>query len=435
MPGGPGYQPGAVPGRRGMGAAGCYHATGAPGRAIVAVRLIGAALGDPYDPHSVSGVPRHLFDALERRYPLAGRVDAALRPWQRYAVALVTFHPVRARWKERFWKNDLAFGLQSRNGCVGRARLGAPGDVVFQVHALFRTTGAPYVLYVDNTHHQSVEGWPLWNPLGDRDLASWYGEETAIYRDALHLFTMSAAAATSLTTFYGIPTGRVSTVGGGANFAALPPCGDAERAPTILFVGKDYPRKGGHVLTAAFAQVRRRLPDARLQIVGSAEAEPGPGIAILGRVNDRRALADLYARARVFCLPSLFEPYGLALVEAMAFGLPCVGTRVGGIPDVVVDGETGLLVPPDDPDRLAAALYDLLADPARAARYGAAGRRRVEEQLTWDRVVERMAPVLERLGVPPHMAAPARAIGVGHTHAPHADAPEAVGCAEGEMGL
>jgi len=401
---------------------------------IVAVRLVGAALGDPYDPHSVSGVPHHLFDALERRYPLAGRVDAALRPWQRYAVALATFHPVRARWKERFWKNDRAFGLQSRNGRVGLARVGAPGDVVFQVHALFRTTGAPYVLYVDNTHHQSVEGWPLWNPLGGRALAAWYAEETAIYRDALHLFTMSAAAAASLTTFYGIPPARVSVVGGGANFAALPTVADAERAPTILFVGKDYPRKGGHVLTDAFAQVRRRLPAARLQIVGSAEAAPGPGIAILGRVNDRRALADLYARARVFCLPSLFEPYGLALVEAMAFGLPCVGTRVGGIPDVVVDGETGLLVPPDDPDRLAAALYDLLADPARAARYGAAGRRRVEERLTWDRVVERMAPTLERLGVRPCGDAPEGSPGTGHTNARRADAPVAVGRAEGEVG-
>ncbi len=361
------------------------------------IRLAGAALGDPNSPHSVSGVPRYLFDALEERYPMDGRVNAALRPWQRYSVALATFHPSRGRWKERFWKNNLAFRLQSRNGRVGLAQLGASYDLVVQIHALFRITGKPYVLYVDNTHHQSVEGWPDWNPLHDHELKAWYEEETAIYRSALHIFTMSHAATYSLTHFYGIPATRVSTVGGGANFSELPQLGDEEREPTILFVGKDFPRKGGEVLTVAFAQVRKRLPTARLQIVGSDDATPGPGIEIIGRLEDRQALSRLYAQASVFCLPSLFEPYGLALIEAMTFGLPCVGTSVGGIPDIIIDGETGTLVSPSDPDALAEALYWFLASPSLAAKFGAAGRRRVEEYLTWERVVQRMIPVLDQL--------------------------------------
>lgn len=365
------------------------------------VRFVGAALGDPYNPHTVSGVPRHLFDALERRYPMAGRVNAALRPWQHYSVALSTFHPSRGRWRERFWKNELAFQLQSRNGRAGLAQIAVPYTAVIQVHALFRTTDVPYMVYVDNTHRQTMEGWPTWNPLRGRALARWLAEEHAIYERAVHLFTMGKPAAESLRAEYGIPPERVTNVGGGANFTTLPPRVETVREPTILFVGKDWRRKGGEVLIEAFQLVRAQFPGARLQIVGTTEPAAGPGIEVLGRVNDRDRLAELYARASIFCLPSHFDPFPLVLMEAMASGLPCVASAVCGIPEIVADGETGLLVPPGDAPRLAATLLRLLTDPAAARALGHAGRTRIEQQLSWERVVERMAPVLDGLGSSP----------------------------------
>jgi alpha-maltose-1-phosphate synthase len=113
-------------------------------------------------------------------------------------------------------------------------------------------------------------------------------------------------------------------------------------------------------------------------------------------VADRDALADLYARASVYCLPSRFEPYGLSVLEAMAHELPCVVTGVGALPEIVLEGETGAVVPPDDAGTLAAALNRLLDDPTYARRLGTNGRARVERHHTWDAVVERMAPGLER---------------------------------------
>ena len=368
----------------------------------MSLRFVGAALGDPYNPHSVSGVPRHLFDALERRYyPMAGRINAALAPWQHYSVALATFHPSRGRWRERFWKNELAFQLQTRNGRAGLAQIRAPYDVVFQVHALFRTTAAPYVVYVDNTHRQTLAGWPIWNPLRGRALDRWLADEQAIYERATHLFTMGEPAAESLRAAYGIPAERVTNVGGGANFTTLPLLAETVREPTILFVGKDWRRKGGDVLIEAFRIVRAHFPGARLQIVGTTEAPRGPGIEVFGRVTDRHQLADLYARASIFCLPSLFDPFPLVLMEAMASGLPCVASAVCGIPEIVVDGETGVLVPPDDAHRLATALLRLLTRPEEASAMGEAGRARIERQLSWDRVVDRMAPVLDKLALVP----------------------------------
>ena len=114
----------------------------------------------------------------------------------------------------------------------------------------------------------------------------------------------------------------------------------------------------------------------------------------MGSGAGSHALAALYPAARVFCLPSLYEPYGLVLLEAMAHGRPCVGTTVQAIPEILHDGRAGLLVEPGDPDALAQALVALLFNDALARSLGAAGRRFVESELNWDRVAERMAPAM-----------------------------------------
>jgi glycosyltransferase involved in cell wall biosynthesis len=100
-------------------------------------------------------------------------------------------------------------------------------------------------------------------------------------------------------------------------------------------------------------------------------------------------VVQLYSHAAVFACPSVYEPFGLINLEAMACETPVIATRVGGIPEVVVDDETGWLVPPGDAAALAAAVRRLLDDSDRAARFGRAGRLRVETQFSWERIAER----------------------------------------------
>jgi glycosyltransferase involved in cell wall biosynthesis len=97
-----------------------------------------------------------------------------------------------------------------------------------------------------------------------------------------------------------------------------------------------------------------------------------------------------YAQADLFVLPSRRESFGLVLAEAMACGLPVVATTAGAIPEVVEDGVTGVLVPPDDPRALAKAINSLLSDPERMNAMDINGRKRVEEHFTWDKVAERV---------------------------------------------
>ncbi len=151
----------------------------------------------------------------------------------------------------------------------------------------------------------------------------------------------------------------------------------------ILFVGTNLQRKGLPALIRAAPAILARFPQARFQVVGQDACIPV--MQALGRSlgveaafeflgwRSQEELLGYYARAVVFCLPALTEALGVALLEAMAVGAPVVGTRAGGIPEIVRDGENGLLVAPDDPDGLARAICALLGDPALAARLAEKG--------------------------------------------------------------
>ncbi|WP_052389834.1 glycosyltransferase family 4 protein [Belnapia moabensis] len=162
----------------------------------------------------------------------------------------------------------------------------------------------------------------------------------------------------------------------------------------LLFVGRvDEHRKGFDLLRQAFAQARR--PGWRLEVIGriseatraGLEVEFGPAVRVHGLVTEA-ALDRAYAEADIFVMPSRYEGFGIPYIEAMRYGTPVIGTRVGGVPEVVPT-DTGLLVPPDDVPTLSAALRQLADDPAGRARMGEAGRRWAEG-FGWDRIVERL---------------------------------------------
>jgi alpha-maltose-1-phosphate synthase len=376
------------------------------------MRLVGLAQDDPEVATTGSGATaKFLFDALARRHDVVERAGVDLTPLQRYGLAAATFHPSREVWKTRFfWKWRLALGLRTLNARRRLRRVDQPFDLAVQLLGLFRTQGAPYVLYLDNTIELSQRYWPAWVAVEGSALERLYAWERKLYQGARHVFTMGKPTAESVASFYGVPEDRTSVVGGGANFDDLPPASIGERDPVVLYVGGDWRRKGGDRLIEAFRIVRAKRPDARLQIVGTTEPDAEPGVEVLGFVRDRQLLADLYGRAGIFCLPSRFEPYGLAPIEAMAHGLPCVVTSAGALDEVVLDGETCLVVPPDDVQALAEALLKLLDDPTYARRLGTNARARVESHQTWDAVVDRMTPDLEHAAAsgPPPRGRPSR---------------------------
>jgi alpha-maltose-1-phosphate synthase len=169
--------------------------------------------------------------------------------------------------------------------------------------------------------------------------------------------------------------------------------------PYVIFVGRITRQKGVPVLLRAAAAL-----DESAQLVLCAGAADTPelaaevstlvaglqasrsGVVWIHEMLPKAEIIQLLTHAAVFVCPSVYEPLGIVNLEAMACGTAVVGSRVGGIPEVVADGVTGLLVPPDDPASLAIALNELLRDPDRAVAMGQAGRERAVKEFSWETV-------------------------------------------------
>lgn len=195
---------------------------------------------------------------------------------------------------------------------------------------------------------------------------------------------------------------------------------------TVLQLGRVVPRKGIDNVIRALALLRERGVDAELKVVGGNSeipnevATPELGrlaalarergvhehVSFLGR-RGRDEISRCYCAADVFVTTPWYEPFGITPVEAMACGLPVIGSAVGGVRTTVRDGATGFLVPPKDPEALAGRLAALAADPARRTAFGNAARQRAYRHYTWARVAEQIAQVYARaLRRSPRVAAP-----------------------------
>ena len=303
-----------------------------------------------------------------------------------------------------YWNTVYAFDQHSRRAGELLEALTEPPDVVLQNGALFapgRPPRFPYVLLLDNTC-LLAERQP---PVPEADIGrfikfgkAWLARERETYQRAMAIATFSALVRQSLIDDYGVDDSVVHVVGAGANIVPKADLRHDDDGRTLVFVGKDgWRRKGGPVLLRAFAVLRRSRPDLRLLIAGPTEAiEVAPGVTNLGLVP-LEAVERLLCEATLFVLPTLREPFGIAFLDAMLCKIPCVGTQVGAVPEIL--GDAGICVAPADAEALAAAISALLDDPARRAAMGEAGRRRVLERgYLWPEVAKRLSAILTSAG-------------------------------------
>jgi L-malate glycosyltransferase len=218
-------------------------------------------------------------------------------------------------------------------------------------------------------------------------------------------FIAASAAIRAILVSDGIPASRIDVVHDGIDVerVARVPAGDIHQtfwfpkgAPVVVNVGALVGHKGQRFLVDAMGQVRRQVPDAQLVIFGEGDLRAPLTRQIRDLGLDKHVVLagfrdDVHALTRsadLFVMSSVTEGLGSAVLDAMALGLPVVGTRAGGIPEAVEEGVTGLLVPPGRAEALAEAIVRLLNDPAARARFGDAGRARVESEFGVDRLVE-----------------------------------------------
>ncbi len=185
--------------------------------------------------------------------------------------------------------------------------------------------------------------------------------------------------------------------------------------PVIGSVANLFPRKGHEYLLEALVEVRKEIPDIYCFIVGEGDHRYQEKLHEIVQMRGlqrcvtfsgfQKNVMEYVAAFDVFVLPSVLEGFGIVLLEAMALKKPIVASRVGGIPEVVEDGVTGLLVPPGDPKSLARVLVRLLRDPPTRFRMGQAGRQRLENYFTLEQTMAKLQGLYRSL-VPPSPGTP-----------------------------
>ncbi len=371
------------------------------------LRVLFLAEGDAEDPSaSGSGTPTSVVNHLRL---LGARVDTAdVEVYgARKALALLgTWSPHRKRWVAKYHLSPIPYSLRSSRA-ESATRVQRP-DVTLQYGGTFGVPaglGVPSFLYCDShtlLSRSEAKSWGAQMTAAQLDAA--VAEQRRVYESAAGIFTFSEYVRQSFLRDYTLSPARVITVHAGPNFdpasVAAPTARDATHVPTILFVGREFDRKGGPVLLDAFRRVRAAVPDAKLLIAGPKTLDvQEPGVEFLGYLRKSEAaeaarLAAAFANADVFSLPTRHEPFGIVVLEAMFNGLPVVATDIWAIPEMVVEGETGFTVSRDDEVTLADRLVRLLTQPDLARRLGDAGRVRAHEHFTWNKVAETMLRVM-----------------------------------------
>jgi glycosyltransferase involved in cell wall biosynthesis len=296
-----------------------------------------------------------------------------------------------------------------------RSRLNRePVDMIFQFGALFGPIApradVPYVTYHDGNMTMTREAPSYQSALQTEDqFRSFIALERKLVLGAARVLTYSKRTRESYITAYGCSPERTVAVGScnwvrpgdrewldrllATDVRTL----EADRDPNmVLFPHTNYRLKGGPVLMEAFARVVQQFPKAQLVVAGpSPELAHGPNVRALGVVRDRNELLSLYRRASVVVLPTLNDNFPRVLFEAMVHGLPCIATSVGGIPEQILDGETGYVVPPGDADSLARRICSVLGSSERRCAMGRAGRAHVLSSFLPEAVGSRVAAELD----------------------------------------
>jgi len=267
--------------------------------------------------------------------------------------------------------------------------------------ALPRQSDRPFVASVRAVFADLIDTEP--DPFRTMLRAQAYFEGQNVRR-ADWITTPSAYAKGKIVEYYGVNESKVYAIPNGidlvewdAHWAAIPEP-DRARRPTLLAVSKLYPRKKIETLIRAVPLLRQHLPDIDVRIVGGGfewdalqrltiELGVGDNVTWLGDINDRRRVVAEFKHCHVFTHPSIQDAFANVCLESMAAAKPLVVSDAASMPGLVRESNSGLVVPPNDPAALAAALSDLLHAEARRDELGDNGRR-YAEKMTWQNTAE-----------------------------------------------
>jgi glycosyltransferase involved in cell wall biosynthesis len=365
------------------------------------VKLAFVSLNDSTDVLQWSGLNYHIARSLERAGATLVRVGPLTHPW-------TTGMKLRRRWYG-LWRHAYHANMEpsALDAFGAQARAAIPGDVdaVVAVTSMIAASldglRAPVVSWDDASPAALVDYYPEFERLSARTTRDVMAMGRRAAQNVRLAMYASEWAASSARSAFGLPLDRVAVVPFGANLETLPSGEEVQRAIAarsrtrcrLLWVGVDWERKRGDLVIEIAQRIEAHGIPVELTVVGCrppGDRELPEWVHVEGFVSKRTAvgaarLAELYARSHFLVMPSNAEAFGLVYAEAAAFGVPSVATRTGGVPTVVVDGETGIL---DDPgagaESYAGRILALMKDRPRYEAMARAAVSRSATILNWD---------------------------------------------------
>ena len=366
---------------------------------VIGSRMIGT---DPFHERSWSGSSHRFFAECLRKDILHRAIGVEAPAAQRWAGMLRNFSPNRSAWSLAYHLDTgyykaltkaIQVSLKSEDYACDFLQIGG----IYNVPSLVKGRSRCFS-YHDGNLAQLAQSPYFPKGFSRKKLKLALAYEREVYAGMDLIFTMSEYLRRSFVEDFGVSETKVVTIGGGVNLTEIPEISYEKDYTTqqILFVGIEFDRKGGPQLLEAFRRVRAAQPGATLHIVGPRHLEAvgklGDGVFFHGFLDRKdptqsAILRRLFSNAALFVMPSLYEPFGIAPLEAMTYQVPCILTNRWAFPEMVESGVSGELVEPADEDGLTDRIMYLLDRPEVLRQYGAISRKRVMQKYTWESVV------------------------------------------------
>ncbi len=369
------------------------------------LKLMFIANGMARDQNAFAGTYNGLLSALEKQTRQSiHAVDVEVRGVRRYHSVIQSFNVSPPRWKQDLRLAESSYRNRSAiaNEAIKTSQRNL--DFILQIGGHFSCHGSSRIPVF--SYHDNIS---ILSKLIARRSLNYFATPKVqnrfieLEKESLlqnhGIFTFSERLKNAMVQHYGIPEEKILTVGCGLNIDKSHinsnPGDEKYRSKNILFIGQDFEQKGGHDVLRAFKLVRKREPAAQLHIVGCNPGIRSDNVTVHGVVNrntkaGREKIRQLYQSAAVFTMPSRFEPFGIPHCEAMYHSTACVGSNAGAIPEIIDDGNTGIICNIGDIEALSDAYLSIISDGEYAKYLGINGYIKARANFGWDIVAGKM---------------------------------------------
>jgi len=355
-----------------------------------------------------SGTTYSLYEALKNKFDVLDN-GFVLSPKQKRFLKFKALYLYKGKIHSKLYNKGLLKYYQSHVDNI----LTKKDNIILEIGDLGISKKNDYYIYQDlsfdflidfSYKNKQLFDYSGFQTYSKKDLKKRAQYQKEIYSKAKGIFTMSKFLKEHLVNYTNIPENKVHYIGAGTNLDTKLVKPDNKNRNKILFVGRDFYRKGGELVCQAFRIVKKDLMDnAELYIIGPSSKDMEdiknkygyPGINFVGEVNDKEELSKYFNLCDIFCMPSRFEAYGIAFIEALIYGLPCIGRKNFAMNEIIQNHENGLLIDDDNAKKLAYKIVELLKNDKIFNRVNQ-DRDKYIKEYSWDTVAEKIKNVFEK---------------------------------------